>query len=353
MDKLGIASTSYSNSWEGFASIKGDKYTRLKKEIERATIYEILTQYNAICANKSWNGPLGEIYSHELLDRILSDATFTMTTVWRSPSEWLQQPYMSLQIGFDESYPIMDAEGEPVLEDDPVAMYFTFTNDQLSDEIQRALIHKFLNEAQVPVVIRIEGERIFATQIADVPLSTPRISQELATEITIPLIIYHTPDLHLLYLILNNICKKNYEIIDLYSRVEKLTAGEYADFSQIQVEVVSLPSVEELIRKIKDKSNYPELWKKIHITARKCKDLKMFSEWIWKICKDLPCSECKYHMLRYIQDNPPFNLVPTSSDSDINIAFYWSWQFHNVVNARLGKPKYAYESALLYYSTLI
>jgi hypothetical protein len=352
MDKLGAASRNYAHSWEGYASLKGDKYSTLKKEIERATINEILSQYNAICADKLWNGPLGEVYHQELLERILSDATFTVMTVWRSVAEWLQNPYASVQLGFDESYPVVDAQNEPIFEGDPVATYFTVSNDQLPEEIQRDLIQNFLNfGSNLSVTARIEDNNIFIIRVGDVSVMTPRTTQELSTEVTVPLTIYHTPDLHLLYLMIDNILKKNYEMINLYT--SQFLDEEYIDSSGIQVEVVSLPPVEELIKKIKDKSNYPELWKKIHITAFKCTDLKKFSEWIWDVCKDLPCSECKYHMLGYIQNNPPNNLIPTSSDVEINIAFYWSWKFHNAVNSRLGKPEYAYESALAYYSKLI
>lgn len=362
MSKLGKASNDYIYSWEGLSSTKGDKYKRLRKEIENVTIPEILALYNINCVEKIWTEPLDEIYSQELLERILSDATFSAVTVWRSIKEWSQAPYMTVQLGFDEDYPILDVDDEPILEDDPVAMSFTITNDEFPEEIQRDLIHKFLTET-TNITIQLETDNIYATKIGDISLMKSHSTRHAklsrlvqianSTEINIPLKVYHTPDLHLLYIMLDNIKKKNYEIIDLYGRYEKeLAIQEQFHSSEFQIEVVSLPPVEELIRKVKGRENLPELWKKIHITALKCNDLNKFSEWIWMIIKNLPC-DCKWHALHYIQRNPPTDLVPTSSDNDINIAFYWSWQFHNDVNKRLDKSEFPYEEALDYYSQLI
>jgi hypothetical protein len=111
-----------------------------------------------------------------------------------------------------------------------------------------------------------------------------------------------------------------------------------------------LPPVSELLQKIKDKSNIPELWPKIHITALKCNNLEKFGEWLWQIFKNLPC-DCKWHSLLYIQKNPPTDLVSTSPDDDN--AFIWSWKFHNDVNKRLNKPEFPYEEALTYYTSLL
>lgn len=360
MSKLDKASNNYIHSWEGLSSTKGDKYKRLKVEIENVTIPEILTLYNINCVDKSWNQPLSELFSQELLERIKSDATFSISTVWRSTKEWLEFPYMTVQLGFDEVYDILDAENEPILEDDPVAMTFTLVNDEFPDDVQRSLIHKFLIDTVVHVTIQVEKDNIYATKISDISLAKTKIVQSMrlvqianSEEITIPLRIYHTPDLHLLYLMMNNIEEKTYEIIDLYGHYEKeLAIQEHFDFNELQVEVVSLPPVEELLAKMNSRENLPLLWKKIHLTAFKCTDLDKFSEWIWELVKNLPC-DCKWHALHYIQRNPPNNLVPTSSDVDINIAFYWSWLFHNDVNQRLGKDEYPYEAALEYYSELI
>jgi hypothetical protein len=337
MSKLNTLSENYLNSSEGLSSIKGSKYYALKEFVENVTIGEIITQYNIHSVNKTWTDALGEIYTEELLERILSDATFSMIIVYRSIKEWLEHPYVSLQLGFESGYPILDAEKEQVFLNDPIAKYFVLNNDEFPEEVQRDLIRKFLLD-KINVTVEIVGDNLYVSKIGD--FSVAVVS---ATNYVVPLTVYNVPDLHLLYIIMNNIWTKNYEIIDLYSRYED-------EFIDEQIEVVSLPEADELVEKYQ--TNLSGLWKKIHITALRCNDIDKFADWIWEVCKNMPC-DCKWHALIYIQKHPPSDLVPTSSESDVNIAFYWSWQFHNEVNKRLDKPLYPYETALEYYSNLI
>jgi len=149
-------------------------------------------------------------------------------------------------------------------------------------------------------------------------------------------------------MMINNIRNKNYEVIDLYSRYRKqIEEDQLILANDISIsEVVPLPSVEDLMSKIKNETDYPALWKKIHITAYKCSDLESFSKWIWAVSKVMPC-DCKWHALKYIQDNPP-----TKLDASLNILFHWTWQFHNDVNERLEKPQFPYEEALAYYENM-
>jgi hypothetical protein len=301
--------------------------------LKNATIGEILTQYNAKCYNKSWNESLSETYSQELLERILSDATFSIMTVWRSMKDWLENPYMLVQLGFEEEYPIIDNQGESVYLDDPLVAYYVLNNDQLSEENQRTLIYKFLTET-VNITVQIKDN----DRIDNISFT----SSDTEDTISIPLKVSCKPDLYLIYMMLDNIQKKNYEIIDLYGRYKE--EEEYFYSPEVHVEVMPLPLPEDLLSK--GKTNYPELWKKIHMTALKCTDMMQYGRWIWEICKNLPCSECKWHMIQYIVNTPP-----AISDND-NTAFYWSWQFHNEVNKRLDKPEYPYNEALNYYSNL-
>lgn len=323
-------------------------YSRLKKKLANETISEILTQYNVNCVDKSWNQSLADIFVQEIFERILSDATFSLMTVWRSIKEWLRNPYMTVQLGFDDGYSIMDNEGQEIMENDPAAMYFILNNDEFPDEIQRILIYKFITKS-VDVTIQIIGNDIQVTQIDDVPVSSPINSEK----IIIPAKIQHTPDLHLLYLILDNIWNEKYEVIDLYIKYKEERLSEERYSYELNVQIISLPPVEELMQKFKDKTNYPLLWEKIHITGIKCPNLEKYSEWLWDVSRNLPCSECKWHMIRYIQLNPPTETIAPNWVEEHYISFYWSWVFHNEVNKRLYKPELSYKDALFYFLKLL
>ena len=349
MYKLGVALTNYASSMEGYSSSKGSRYTSLKSIIERSTISEILEEYNRISINKIWNEPLNQLFQDEIKERVLSEATFVIGTVWRSIENWRLKPYVYIQVGFDEDYSVIDADGEPILESDPVVSSFTIPNVQLAEETQRDILELILN-SKPKATVRI-SESIQVVQLENFTLSTPHSIRELHGDVTVETTVYHMPDLHLLYLILENIWKKTYEPIDLYSIQYNEEIAEIESYN-LNRTVIPLPSAEDLANKIKDKSNYSAIWDSIHINALKINSPEAFDKftiWIWDVCKYLPCSECKYHMLQYILENSPQNTVPSEKGRD-NPAFYWTWQFYNAVNKRIKKPEIEYEVALEYYS---
>lgn len=91
------------------------------------------------------------------------------------------------------------------------------------------------------------------------------------------------------------------------------------------------------------KKFYSGVWHSIHVTAAWCntpKKIAFFKDWIREMQSKLSCEECRDHMIKYIEENPP--------DNAANM-FVWSWEFHNAVNARLGKPKLEYEPAMKLY----
>lgn len=350
----------YTYSWEGYKSQKGDKYNQVQRSIKRATIGEIINQYNMLSFSNLWNEPLRQLFIDEITDRILSDATFALMTVWRSIKDWSSKPFVFLLIGFEDSYDILDENGEPVLENDPGVTYTTVINNELSEENQRKIIGLLLKNNQPQVTLRYNENKVWITQIADVPLQA---YPDLSNEVIVPATIYRSPDLHILYLMLEGIEKKTYHILNIGPKinkeVESLFDNDPVQFSDF--EIVPLPPPEDIIKKIQEKTEYAGLWDKIHLTALKCRtpeDVARFSIWIWDVCKNLPCSECKYHMLHYILQNPPQDCVVDtgligSEKAHEQVAFYWSWKFHNEVNARIGKPEVPYEVAFDRYSQML
>lgn len=80
-------------------------------------------------------------------------------------------------------------------------------------------------------------------------------------------------------------------------------------------------------------------WHSIHITAADATSsdkFKHFCSWIRNQIEYLPCDECTEHSKEYLKSNPP-EKAPD--------AFFWSWEFHNAVNRKLGKPEMEYNTA--------
>jgi len=81
----------------------------------------------------------------------------------------------------------------------------------------------------------------------------------------------------------------------------------------------------------------PRGWAWLHNTSTKYPDSPQPHEAqftfrrIWGFLTSLPCIECREHAIAYATEHP---LNMTSSHT-LQI---WSWNFHNSVNTRIGKP---------------
>lgn len=87
------------------------------------------------------------------------------------------------------------------------------------------------------------------------------------------------------------------------------------------------------------KKDGPGIWHSIHSTAAwsdTSERISFFCEWIRNIREYLKCGECRGHMGKYLDAHPPEKAEDT---------FIWSWEFHNAVNRRLGKPEMEYNTA--------
>lgn len=86
---------------------------------------------------------------------------------------------------------------------------------------------------------------------------------------------------------------------------------------------------------------YQRLWDQIHSKAANAVTFEQkaeYSRWVRQLVTTMNCPHCRIHGTEYIQIHPP------ESAGDL---FYWSWEFHNNVNGRLGKPIMSYEDATM------
>ena len=100
------------------------------------------------------------------------------------------------------------------------------------------------------------------------------------------------------------------------------------------------------------KSFGPGLWLHIHSKARRATDdrkMRAFAEDMQEIVADIKCNECRGHATKYLAEHPieeNFLLTEEEDGVEVNIGcFFWTWNFHNAVNARLRKPIVDWETA--------
>lgn len=103
----------------------------------------------------------------------------------------------------------------------------------------------------------------------------------------------------------------------------------------------------------------PGTWNVIHRTAFNAQTHQLQLQFIDNmklICKGFPCTVCKGHCTKYIEDNPMEEYLDVSIEMEGKKMalgmFIWSWKFHNAVNARpnLNKPIMTWDTAYNLYS---
>lgn len=93
----------------------------------------------------------------------------------------------------------------------------------------------------------------------------------------------------------------------------------------------------------------PGVWFAIHKLAKKAitPELKRnFIEFMTMICNEFKCLKCRTHCQEYMKLHPIRNYmnITDSKGRDIGM-FKWTWEFHNSVNARLGKSQMPFDEA--------
>lgn len=81
----------------------------------------------------------------------------------------------------------------------------------------------------------------------------------------------------------------------------------------------------------------PGKWEDLHLYAfhARSHDQKIhYIRYVEIILTNIRCQECRQHALKYLKKHPL-----TDRWSDKMGMFYWSVDFHNWVNKRLGKPQ--------------
>lgn len=99
----------------------------------------------------------------------------------------------------------------------------------------------------------------------------------------------------------------------------------------------------------------PGFWVHLHIRARRAQteeSKNSFIDDMYLLSVEFPCGKCRNHIKAYLENHPfdeYFNLVNDKGDQ-IGMS-KWLWQFHNAVNARLGKPLMDWETCWEMYDT--
>lgn len=91
-------------------------------------------------------------------------------------------------------------------------------------------------------------------------------------------------------------------------------------------------SIPRIDRNVYNKSTNLRSWDAIHQMAKNIDTVEKrreFETYIKYLGNNFPCPKCRPHIKQYLATHP------INVETDIS---KWSWEFHNNVNTRLGKP---------------
>jgi hypothetical protein len=92
----------------------------------------------------------------------------------------------------------------------------------------------------------------------------------------------------------------------------------------------------------------PSMWRVLHSLSfsisdnSREKDRKKFIEFLQSLRTLLPCEDCRLHFAEYLDEHNPQKAE--------NLAV-WTFDFHNAVNQRLGKPQFSFEDVSKVYES--
>jgi len=87
----------------------------------------------------------------------------------------------------------------------------------------------------------------------------------------------------------------------------------------------------------------PNIWRNLHLAALQWTgEVQSQASFLVKVGRSIPCGECRSFWATRLRENPP----PKTNAEDF---FRWTWETHNAVNAKLGKPLMELAEALAMY----
>jgi hypothetical protein len=209
--------STYISSWEGHTQSEGSNLIAVQKRIENATIDEINIEFNSITQQGIWVPPLVTVFYDELLDRLMNETTFAISTTWQNISEWLAHPFMILQVGFEETY---HTNGSLIRANNDNINTLTLSDDNFSKVIRERIVRLLLHDGLIALVeitpneLQVVG--LVSSRNIDEPVLFPnRIRKPNPSQIVrIRVNVQETPDWNIVRRMYQSLRDNNPVIID-------------------------------------------------------------------------------------------------------------------------------------------
>lgn len=229
----------YLNVWEGHSQIHGIKLQTLVRVIQGATLDEINTEYNVLSRQNLWVEPLIDVFYDELLRRIMTAATFVISTSWTSINDWLNYPFIYIRVGFEDAYALTNSDGTLITIDDDTTNVFAVTNDSFSDKVADNILRLLINK-EIVTTAQIVNNSVVITSIENKNDPTEKISlsKEVSGNQTIKeqATIYELDEFNIIRRMLDGLRNETFDIVDPYEQ----RLRDYEDFKEYSYQTSTL-----------------------------------------------------------------------------------------------------------------
>ena len=92
----------------------------------------------------------------------------------------------------------------------------------------------------------------------------------------------------------------------------------------------------------------PGIWESSQLLAAHAQDeqgVRLFKNYMYFMAKHFPCMKCRTHIDKFLRTHPFENYTGDKINGKEVGYFRLIWYMHSVVNERLGKPFYPFETA--------
>jgi len=224
----------YLNAWEGHSSLHGEMLHILTNIILIATMDEIKTQYNVLSQQKLWTTSLIDVFHDEILNRLLTESSFLISTSWTTTEEWKSEPYVTIKIGFEDTQFLTDKYGNVIPEDDENLKTFSLSSNDFSQNTQDNIVRMILrnnilaavetndNTIQVIGISNIQDSNELVPFINNVVGLSSLFGQSGYQLFSIPAKVDESEDFSTLKQILKGLSTQTFNIIDEYIDINTL-----------------------------------------------------------------------------------------------------------------------------------
>lgn len=162
---LAQATADYIMNWEGHNVLESPSLLTLVDMIKQSTTQEIQNEFNRLSEQHLWNDVLVDVFYEELRNRIMEEPTFVFSTNWFELPGWIENPFMTFQIGYNDYYAFVDRDGGAISTSKAGLTTFALNSEHFSEVFSTQIIRMIIRTHAHNLSVRVQVDHRRTTPI--------------------------------------------------------------------------------------------------------------------------------------------------------------------------------------------